>query len=321
MQFSKPRNMPLRRGFTFLQLLIVISIIAILASIMLGAFGRGRAAAQRSECDVRLKTIAVALDAFKAENGRYPKKLEDLQDKHFLQHPDALRCPAERRPTGSYAEYYVHRGPRDASTLPVLVCPLHEDGHHGAQVFLGRYTAQHNTASATLKEARDVQVERPDGKGPITAVAGMELRGGDRVITGTQGGAVILFADTSTATLQRNANVTVLQTFIENNSSLPFYTIVKQTLGEATYRIKTGSKFDVVTPTATAGARGTQFRIKVNADEETELLVTEGKVLISTVERSAWAPNDTPVTVKPGLLGLLGLEGLGDLLGGLGLGL
>jgi len=299
-----------RRGFTLVEILIVMGVIAVLGAIMVGVL-RGRSeGARRSQCDMKVKAIALALDAFRQETGRYPQKLSGLRDKKYLDADDALRCPSDRRTNGSYEEYYVPRAPRDSSELPVLVCPFHEAGNHGQQAFVGRYTSQLATSPATLVSMRRAWIEHPDGKGEISAIAGMELRGGDRIRTDADGEAIIRFVDGSTATVGRNSNITVLQSFLDGQQSAPLYTLVRQTLGNVTYRIHTGSKFDVVTPTATAGARGTEFDISVDSQGNTKFTLKSGKAVLTTVKRTAWAPLGQPVNIVQGLLDLTGLPGL-----------
>jgi prepilin-type N-terminal cleavage/methylation domain-containing protein len=79
-----------RDGFTLIQLLLVISILGILAAILFPVLGRARANADRQACDVKLKSIVLALDAFKQERGHYPDKLQKLRDEGFLTDPEAL---------------------------------------------------------------------------------------------------------------------------------------------------------------------------------------------------------------------------------------
>lgn len=63
------------RGFTLIELLIVIVILGILAGIVLfavaGVTNRGNAAACKSD----VKTIEVAVEAYRAKNGSYPANL------------------------------------------------------------------------------------------------------------------------------------------------------------------------------------------------------------------------------------------------------
>jgi prepilin-type N-terminal cleavage/methylation domain-containing protein len=299
---SRPRRN--RRGFTLLQIIIVMAVISILAVISVGAFGRARASARRAQCDVRLKSIALALDAHRQESGRFPRKLAELQTKGYLRDADALRCPSDPRRDGSYEEYYVIRAPRDRAELPIVVCPFHEENHRGGQAFIGRYTHQFATRPATLEGANAVTVQHPDDRQAIAGTTGMELHGGDRIRVATQGAATIRFADNSTATLRGGSDVTVLQSFVEGQSQAPLYTLVRQTLGEVAYRVNTGSKFDVVTPTATAGAHGTAFTITVDATGNTSILVTQGKVSLATLQRAAWAPLNLLTGILPALPGL-----------------
>ena len=317
-----------RRGVTLVQMLITLGIIALLATIMLPVMARSRASARRTDCDTRLKAIALALDTFRQENGQYPVKLRDLLDKKYLSDEETLHCPSDPRPSGaydatvampngSYEEYYVVRAPRNAVDLPQLVCPLHEsEGHFGAQAYSGRTTQQFATKPATLVATNATFIQRP-GKESISATAGMELRGGDRIRTTSTGLATIRFADGSTCELQGSSDITVLQSFLEKNAAAVVYTLVRQTKGDATYTVNHGSKFDVSTPTATAGALGTKFRITVDNAGVADIKVLDGKVRVETQLKAGLAEITSgviPITnpLLPGLTTLVGgiLNGL-----------
>jgi general secretion pathway protein G len=271
-----------RNGFTLLQLMVVIAVIAALASILLGVFGRSRSVALRAQCDTRIKAITMALDAFRQENGHYPANLQELVSKKYLTDASMLRCPTDTRPNGSYNDFYVMRSNRDSDELPILVCPLCAgDTDTGIQAFKGRYTKQFATRPASLTQASNTTVDRP-GKAPIVGRAGMLLRGGDSIHTADGGSAVLTFADGSTSEVQSNSAITVLQSFIAGQVHAPLYTLVRQTAGDVIYRVNHGSKFDVATPTATAGALGTAFRITMDANtDDWWLTVLESKVYVS----------------------------------------
>ena len=304
-------------AFTLLEIVIVVAIIAIVSAIGIGYSGRVRAQSRHVACDTKLKAIALALDAFRQENGRYPAQLSELVTRKYLQTPAALRCPADTRDDGSYQEGYVLRAPREAAAMgevPMVLCPHHEAIRGGAQVYNARYTRQFATSPAVLSAANATFVTHPDGRGELQATQGMELHGGDRVRT--QGGAVITFADGTTCDLKPGSDLTVLQSFLEGSGSAPLYSLVRQNLGEVWYRVHHGSKFDVSTPTATAGARGTEFWIKVVPDGNATIhLISDSKLYVSTARTTGRATPGQDVTVLGGVLGgaITLLKGFGRL--------
>lgn len=60
------------RGFTLLEMMVVVAIIAILASILIPNFSRARAEAQTAACIGNMKTIATALELYYSDNQSYP---------------------------------------------------------------------------------------------------------------------------------------------------------------------------------------------------------------------------------------------------------
>ena len=61
-----------REGFTLVELLVVITIIGILASLLLAAVTSAQESARRVQCQNNLKNIALAAKAHMAEHGYYP---------------------------------------------------------------------------------------------------------------------------------------------------------------------------------------------------------------------------------------------------------
>ncbi len=320
-------------GWTLIQVLTVMAIITLLSAGLFSTLGRSRVTAQRVQCDARLKAIALALDAHRQEYGEFPGHLKVLLDKKYLPSIEEMHCPSNPDPDGTYEAFYVPRAPRDNPELPVLVCPFHEaNGNAGEQAYLGRFVRQFATRPAKLTSANGVTVQSPDNA-PSAGTVDMELHGADIVRTGSSGMAVIEYADGSTASLQSNAEVTLLQSYIAGQTQGPLYTLIRQLSGTVSYHVHTGSKFDVVTPTATAGALGTKFDITVATGTngpQMSILVHEGKVRLTTVKVSSLAPLGTLYTIDgtnlnlPNLLrlpgGLInGLLGNGGLLGGGGI--
>jgi len=60
------------RGFTLIELMIVVAIIAILAGILIPNFINARAQAQTAACESNLRQIATSLELYYADNQQYP---------------------------------------------------------------------------------------------------------------------------------------------------------------------------------------------------------------------------------------------------------
>ncbi len=60
------------RGFTIVELLVSLAVIAVLASLILPAVQRSRASARRLNCSNRLRQIAIALHNFESIHGSFP---------------------------------------------------------------------------------------------------------------------------------------------------------------------------------------------------------------------------------------------------------
>ena len=75
---------PRRRGFTLLEMLVVMTLIALLLTLALPryfhALDLGRATVQKQN----VSTIRDAIDKFYGDLGRYPDALEELVTRHYL---------------------------------------------------------------------------------------------------------------------------------------------------------------------------------------------------------------------------------------------
>jgi type II secretion system protein G len=67
-----PSDRVAERGFTLIELMIVVAIIAILAGILIPNFVNARAQAQTAACESNLRSIATALELYYADNQVYP---------------------------------------------------------------------------------------------------------------------------------------------------------------------------------------------------------------------------------------------------------
>lgn len=65
-------------GFTLVEILVVLAIIAILAALLFPAFGRARESARQTTCQSNLKDIYFAVKQYYLDERRYPDSLLDL---------------------------------------------------------------------------------------------------------------------------------------------------------------------------------------------------------------------------------------------------
>jgi prepilin-type N-terminal cleavage/methylation domain-containing protein/prepilin-type processing-associated H-X9-DG protein len=94
-----------RRGFTLLELLIVLFIISILAAMIFPVFSRARESARKVTCLSSIVQLGSALQLYAADwSGAFPPKDNDWSPLDpYVKNRDAFRCPddASLRPSAS----------------------------------------------------------------------------------------------------------------------------------------------------------------------------------------------------------------------------
>ena len=107
------------------------------------------------------------------------------------------------------------------------------------------------------------------------------LSKGDIIKTGPEGQAQLTFANQARTLIKSNSKLKI----VEHDEELGI-TKVKLSLGEVLTKfvntVKSGQRFEVETPSAVAGVRGTLFRVVVNDKQETQVAVSEGRVEVSS---------------------------------------
>jgi general secretion pathway protein G len=68
-----------RRGFTLVELLLVLTILAILAGVVIPRFAHRGEDAQRTAAKVQIASFVTALSMFEVDNGHLPKSADGLQ--------------------------------------------------------------------------------------------------------------------------------------------------------------------------------------------------------------------------------------------------
>jgi general secretion pathway protein G len=69
----RERTCTIRRAFTIIELLVVISIIIILAGLILSTVGYVQKKGARSRAEAEIAALSAALESYKADNGIYPR--------------------------------------------------------------------------------------------------------------------------------------------------------------------------------------------------------------------------------------------------------
>ena len=102
-------------GFTLVELLVVVGVIALLVSILMPALGKARAMARRTACRAQLHGIGQSIRMYLGESNdimpnaaQVPSTEPDLPSitealLPFLDNPEAMHCPADK-------SYFVNEG-------------------------------------------------------------------------------------------------------------------------------------------------------------------------------------------------------------------
>lgn len=90
-----------QKGFTLIELMIVIAIIAILAAVLVPNFIRARAQGQLTACKSNLRNIATAIEMYAVDNGaRYPNSVGILTPNYIRTIPECPTASSETYSSG-----------------------------------------------------------------------------------------------------------------------------------------------------------------------------------------------------------------------------
>jgi type II secretion system protein G len=125
----------MKRGFTLVELMVVIAIIGILASIVIGSVSNAKASARDIKRVSDIKIIQTALTSYFNDNNHYP-------------------CQIYANPTGSYCQpgfvssAYLNEVPRDPTGVQYAYTGLNANGSANCGFSAGSYIASYHLGAA-----------------------------------------------------------------------------------------------------------------------------------------------------------------------------
>jgi prepilin-type N-terminal cleavage/methylation domain-containing protein len=107
------------RGFTLIELMIVIAIIAILAAILIPNFAHARAESVTAACEDNLKSLSTAMEEYAVDNtGQYTGSLPTTYLKYMPTDPASGQGYTITATSGAYGSYEIQdAGGHDSSTM------------------------------------------------------------------------------------------------------------------------------------------------------------------------------------------------------------
>jgi len=131
-----PRRRPVRAGFTLIEILVVIVVIAILATLVAPNIFQHVGAAKGATAKSQIEMLGAALDAYRLDNGRYPateQGLASLWEKPQIDPPANWRGPYLRKPVppDPWGRPYNYMAPGQVNLQGYDLLTLGADGKPG----------------------------------------------------------------------------------------------------------------------------------------------------------------------------------------------
>lgn len=128
-----------RRGFTLVEMLVIIAVIAVLAAVVAPEIFRNVSDARAGSARQQIEIFATALDAYRLDNHRYPTTEQGLAalrvEPAVGERPPRWRGPYLRRavPDDPWGRPYVYQAPGRVNPASYDLYSLGRDGREGGE--------------------------------------------------------------------------------------------------------------------------------------------------------------------------------------------
>ncbi len=128
-----PMRLPRRGGFTMVELLLVLVILAILAAIVVPKFTGRSEQARITAAQTQIASFETSLDAFEVDNGYYPKGTDGLQE--LVEQPEDAKNwhgpYVKDIPLDPWGNAYIYECPGKRNTKSYDLMSMGPDGRTG----------------------------------------------------------------------------------------------------------------------------------------------------------------------------------------------
>ena len=131
---NKRKNGRIRRGFTLLELLLVLVILAVLAALVVPKFAGRSQQARETAAKTDVSSLSTALGTFEIDNGRYPNSDEGIAALSAAPSGlDAWKGPYLQRPIANdpWGNPYVYKFPGSKNPNGFDLYSFGPDGREG----------------------------------------------------------------------------------------------------------------------------------------------------------------------------------------------
>lgn len=137
----RPGSRDRRGGFTLMEVLLVLAILVILASVSILGVTSYMTRANNQTASLKISALKTAIDAFFLGEGRHPQSLDQLLEisgktrSRYIESPDALRDP--------WQQQILYQPPQQAGSLAEYrLWSLGADGQDGTDDDISNMTSQ-----------------------------------------------------------------------------------------------------------------------------------------------------------------------------------